>query len=891
MVFELQFFKENNFIRKQCKNCKAEFFTKNKRQEFCGDVPCVNFSFIGEKVFHKKFEYKEMREKFLTFFEKRNHKRIERFPVIARWREDVFLVNASIYDFQPLVTNGLIPPPANPLCISQPCIRLNDIDFVGKTGRHLTTFEMMAHHCFNYKDKKIYWMNETVRYCDELLKELGIKEEDISYKEKVWVGGGNAGNALEVLSHGLELATLVFMNLKKDDNGKIELEGEKYSEMEVNVVDTGYGLERFVWLSKGTETIYDAIYAEFIKELTEISKIKNKENIYAIADHTRALAFMLGDGIIPSNVKHGYLTRLVIRKTLRMMEENEMQISLAELIVNQINSLDYPELKNGIETIIEILNLETERYKETNKKGKRLVENFWKNNKNINIENLVEFYDTYGIHPTVVKKFSSELGKKVEIPESFNSIVAQKHSKVEKEVVKEEKIELEETELLFYKDDETRQYTKEFSANVIYSKDNKIALDKTAFYPEGGGQLCDNGLIIPIDELKDEKLRKIFEQKKNDLQKTEKLTEIIDFSELQKLKIGVEVSKVEKIGNVILHTVDKQLKVGEKVKGVINWERRISLMRNHDATHLILGSTREVLGKHVWQSGAQKEIERARVDITHFKRITEEELRKIEFLANKKVLENLKIEKFFLEREIAEKQFGFKLYQGGVPIGKKIRIVKIENFDVEACAGTHCNSTAEIGLIKILKSERIQDGIERIEFSSGVHAIKDIQKIEGLLKESSSSVSVPIEELPKTINRFFKEWKEQKKEIEELKAKMVRRINENRKIENIKIKDGEVKLISEVSSSSLNDLIISAKQLLKEKNVIAILGSDLEMPKLIVASSYEKIDCNAIMKEIVKIIDGSGGGKKDFAQGGGKNKEKLRVAIEEGERRIRELLG
>lgn len=887
---QIDFFKENNFIKKQCKNCKAEFYTKNKSQEFCGDVPCVNFSFIGKKIFHKEYTYKEMREKFLTFFEKRNHKRVGRFPVIARWRDDVFLVNASIYDFQPLVTNGLIPPPANPLCISQPCIRLNDIDFVGKTGRHLTTFEMMAHHCFNYKEKKIYWMNETVKYCHELLLELGVKEENITYKEKPWIGGGNAGNALEVLVHGLELATLVFMNLKKDDNGKIELEGEKYSDMEVNVVDTGYGLERFVWISKGTETIYDAIYPEFIKELENLSKIKNKENIYAIADHTRALAFMLGDGIIPSNVKHGYLARLVIRKTLRMMEENEMQISLAELVVKQINSLDYPELKNGIETIVEILNLETERYKEINQKGKRLIENFWKNNKNISIENLVELYDTYGIHPTVVKKFSEELGKKVEIPDNFNSFVAQKHSKIEKEVKKEEKIELPETELLFYKDDETKQYTKEFFATVIYSKDNKVALDKTAFYPEGGGQLCDTGLIILIDDLKEENLRKKFEQKKNDLQKIENLTEIIDFSELQKLKIGTNVSKVEKIGNVVLHTVDKQLKLGEKVKGIINWERRISLMRNHDATHLILGSAREVLGKHAWQSGAQKEIEMARVDITHFKRISEEELRKIELLANKKVLENLKIEKFFLDREIAEKQFGFKLYQGGVPIGKKIRIVKIENFDVEACAGTHCNSTSEIGLIKILKSERIQDGIERIEFSSGIHAVKDTQKIEGLLKISAESLSVPSEELPKAVNRFFKEWKEQKKEIEELKAKIVKGVSEDRKIEKIKTKDGEVKLISEISSSTINDLIISAKQLLKEKNVIAILGSDLEIPKLIIASSYEKIDCSAIMKEIVKIINGSGGGKKDFAQGGGKNKEKLGDAIEEGKRRVRELL-
>ena len=219
-------------------------------------------------------EFDLFEPRFLRFFEEREHTRIDPYPILARWRDDIHLTIASIADFQPHVTSGMVEPPANPLTISQPCIRLTDVDAVGRSGRHLTTFEMMAHHVFNRPDegRMFYWMEECVKYCHEMFTEtFGIDSNEITYVENPWSGGGNAGPAVEVIVGGLELATLVFMNLAESDDGDVEIKGVKYSEMPLQIIDTGYGLERFCWAAAGTPTIYEAIYPESVSWLKEMA--------------------------------------------------------------------------------------------------------------------------------------------------------------------------------------------------------------------------------------------------------------------------------------------------------------------------------------------------------------------------------------------------------------------------------------------------------------------------------------------------------------------------------------------------------------------------------------------------------------------------------------------
>jgi len=272
--YQLPFFKEEGYVRKKCPRCGDFFWTQKKDQELCGEANaygCAEYRFISRPPTRRSYTLREMREAFLSFFEKRGHKRIKPYPVVARWRDDLFFTHASIVDFQPYVTNGEIPPPANPLVISQPCLRFVDIDNVGPTfGRHLTIFEMGGHHAFNYPDKEVYWKDQTVRYHHEFVtQELGVDSEEVIYKEGVWSGGGNAGPCVESIVMGLELSTLVFM--------KFKVVGEELVELPIRTVDTGYGIERYTWLSQGTPSCFQAVYGPLLDKVMRESGIPSPD--------------------------------------------------------------------------------------------------------------------------------------------------------------------------------------------------------------------------------------------------------------------------------------------------------------------------------------------------------------------------------------------------------------------------------------------------------------------------------------------------------------------------------------------------------------------------------------------------------------------------------------
>src|SRR6056297_1520257 len=430
--YRLEYFEDNDFVRKQCSECGDHFWTRDHDRETCGEPPCAEYSFIDDPGFDEEHSLEEMREAFLSFFEEHDHERVDPYPVAAnRWRDDVLLTQASIYDFQPLVTSGETPPPANPLTISQPCIRMQDIDNVGKTGRHTMAFEMMAHHAFNAREDvedpeqyayqgEVYWKDETVEYCDQFFESMGADLDEITYIEDPWVGGGNAGPAIEVIYKGAELATLVFMSMEQDEEGEYEMkDGNRYSPMDTYIVDTGYGLERWTWMSQGTPTVYEAIYPEMISFLKDKAGIDHTdeeaelvhraskvaghmdideaedmeaardniadkldvstssleglleplEDIYAIADHSRTLANMLGDGIVPSNVGTGYLARMVLRRTKRLCDNVGVDAPLDELVDMQAARLDY----TNRDTVRDIVRTEVERYRETLDRGGRRV--------------------------------------------------------------------------------------------------------------------------------------------------------------------------------------------------------------------------------------------------------------------------------------------------------------------------------------------------------------------------------------------------------------------------------------------------------------------------------------------------------------------------------------
>ena len=844
----------------------------------------------------------------MSFFEKRGHERIKPYPVVARWRDDLYLTSASIVDFQPYVTDGITPPPANPLVISQPCIRLVDVDNVGPTfGRHLTIFEMGGHHAFNYPDKEVYWKDQTVRYHHEFVtEELGVKSEEVIYKEDVWSGGGNAGPDLETVIRGLEVATLVFMKFKV-------VNGE-FVELPIRTVDTGYGIDsRYTWLSQGSVSCFHSVYGPILDEIMKTAGIGgvdsallaraaelsglmslekaadrkavrekvavqigmtvdelNKtllpiENVFAVVDHTKCLVFMLAEGVVPSNVGEGYLTRLMLRRTYRLLRTLEIQEKLPVIINMQIDfwAQDFPHLKKMREEILDILSVEQDKFEKTIRRGRSLVKRMGQELKakgvhTIPMKSLIEFYDSHGLPPEVVQETAEKEGLQVKMPENFYSMVAERHEQpppskeAEKIEVLESKVsDLSGTRMLYYED----PYLPEFEARVLRVLDGEnVVLDKSAFYPEGGGQPADEGYL--------------------------------KFGELRS-----EVVDVQKVGKVILHVVEGRVpKKGDVVKGIIDWERRSSLMKHHTATHLIMGAARRVLGEHVWQSGSQKGVDKTRLDVSHFRRLTQDEIHEIERLANNAVIQNIPVETRWMPRGEAESCYGFRLYQGGVVPGKEIRVVKIGDWDVEACGGTHLSNTGEIGFIKIVHTERIQDGVERIVFSAGLPALEAVQENERLLWKVSEVLNAPLEKLEKTTERLVREWKEVRREKERLIEEIADLTAKEFMATARKI--GMLKVVTQrVREVDVDRLIKIASELVEREGnmVVALCGVD-KTARLVVMAGKEAVelgvDAGEIASEAASVLGGGGSGRPDFAQGGGTLVEKASDAL----RRVKETI-
>ncbi len=915
--YQLEYFETEGFVRKECPSCGGHFWTRDHERTTCGEPPCEQYDFIDDPGFDREYTLSEMREAFLSFFEDHGHERIDPYPVAAnRWRDDVLLTQASIYDFQPLVTSGQTPPPANPLTVSQPCIRMQDIDNVGKTGRHTMAFEMMAHHAFNVRadadeeyayEGEVYWKDRTVELCDQLLDSLGADIEDVTYIEDPWVGGGNAGPAIEVIYRGLELATLVFMCMEQDPEGEYELkDGNTYSFMDTYIVDTGYGLERWTWMSQGTPTVYEAVYPDMIAFLRENAGIEHTdeatelvaraarlsgqldiddvddveaareeiadelgvdvaelrelveplEQIYAIADHCRTLAYMFGDGIVPSNVGTGYLARMVLRRTKRLCDTVGVDAPLDELVDMQAERLAY----ENRDTIRDIVRTEVEKYRETLERGGRrvqqLAEEYAQREEPIPLEQLIELYDSHGIQPDMVAEIASEAGATVDVPDDFYSLVADRHDTAvgqdEAGATGDDRFaDLPETEQLYY-DDQGRTQFEAVVLDVAEREDGyDVVLDQTMFYPEGGGQPADTGSLSTDDAT-------------------------------------VEVTDVQIEGGVIRHRTDGDPGKGEFVMGQLDANRRRQLMRHHTATHIVMHAARQVLGEHVRQAGAQKGVTASRIDLRHYERIDREAVKRIEHVANELVRENVSVTQEWPHRHEAEAEHGFDLYQGGIPPGTNIRLIHVAE-DVQACGGTHVARTGDIGAIKIRNAERVQDGVERLTFAAGDAAIDVTQATEDALYGAAEALDVSPDEVPSTAERFFEEWKARGKEIDDLKEQLAAaRASGASGGEEVAV--GDTTAVVERIDADMDELRATANALVDDDK-IAVLGSGQESAQFVVAvPEGSAVNAGEVVGELAGRVGGGGGGPPDFAQGGGPDVDALEDALEDAPDVLRQLL-
>lgn len=876
--YKIRLFEEQGFTRKSCIVCKRFFWTLDSGRNACPDHSDDTYSFIGNPPTSKRFDYTEAWKQVESFFVKNGHTSISRYPVVCRWRDDLYFTIASIVDFQRVMGSKVVFEfPANPLVVPQTCLRFKDIENVGVTGRHFSSFCMIGQH--SIPNNKGYWKDECVDLDFRLLTEsFGIDKNEITFVEDVWAGGGSFGSSLEYYVRGLELGNAVFT----------EFQGElgNHTTLDQKIIDMGAGLERFAWITMGTPTAYDCCFGPITQKLfqkigidtdskiltryfTEIARNLEKfpdlsqvrkaaikasnlsesnlakmitplEGLYMIADHLRTLIFAISDGALPSNVGGGYNLRIILRRIMATIDRLGLKLDLDELIDSHIDYLKktYPELEQYRSEVKTIIGIEVGRYHESKSRMEKIAQNLKAQKKTLNVDDMIRLYESDGVTPDYLKEYDVIS----EIPDSFYSKLSDLHQSEKKKATEEFDLAgIPETDLLFYKDDPAR-----FDAKVLkVIKGKFVVLDRTSFYARGGGQEPDHGKID-----------------------------------------GQDVIDVTKHGNVVLHEIKGAApKEGSTVSCELDVMRRTNITKHHTSTHVVNSSARNVLGSWVWQHSAFKEKDYGRLDITHHSSLTDDEVKKIENYANSIIQKNFPVTIQEYERGQAEQTFGFRIYQGGVVPVKAVRIVKIEDFDVEACGGTHVKRTGELGLIKITKTERIQDGVIRMEFVSGQAAIDFVQKQEGDIMSIIKSLGTNREKLLKSFEHAMTDSETAKKKLKQL-IKRTSTTDAKEAINAAKV-FGPVKFyhvideeLDEEFHIAVGDEAIKQDPTLLYCAVI-VKGSGIRI--IVFAGEKANFKAGDLIKEISSKLGGSGGGDARFAQGGGKDTSKLSEALAHAE--------
>lgn len=863
--YNVKLFQEQGFVRKSCSKCGRFFWTLNSDRNLCPDDGLDTYSFIGEPPTSKRFDYTQSWKQVEEFFVKNNHTSVSRYPVVCRWRDDLYFTIASIVDFQRVMGSKVVFEfPANPLIVPQTCLRFKDLENVGVTGRHFSSFCMIGQH--SVPDNNGYWKDECVDLDYRLLTEqFGINKDEVVFVEDVWAGGGSFGPSLEYFVRGLELGNAVFT----------EFQGElgQHTTLDQRVIDMGAGLERFAWITMGTPTAYDCCFgpingklfdtigidsdSEILRKyFTEIAKeidhyddlnqvrrlaVKNAgitdeqmkkmitplEGMYLIADHLRTLIFAITDGALPSNVGGGYNLRMMLRRINATISKLNLKLNIDDLIDLHIDYLKdtYPELDEKRDDVKEILKLESARYEESKVHMKKKADKI-KEKGTPSVEELITYYESDGITPEYLK----EVNAIEEIPSSFYSKLSDLHQSDKKKAIAELPLEgLPETETLFYQDD-----PMEFEAKVLKVIDDMVILDRTSFYARGGGQEPDFGSIA-----------------------------------------GFKVFNVDKHADIIVHQLQGGVpKEGETVNCKVDEIRRSNITKNHTSTHIINASSRKVLGSWIWQHSAFKEDDHARLDITHHSSLSDNEVKKIEDEANDMIKKNYPVSINYYDRGTAEQKYGFRIYQGGVVPVKSVRIVSIEDKDIEACGGTHVKKTGDIELIKITKTKRIQDGVVRLEFVSGPNAFEYEKQQEQESKRKAEEA--------KQKEQLEKQRDENKAKAREKIPVLLEKVLAEESIEEEGIKT-KGKLCF-TSSPDYDDYFHQnfGKKLVGKDPTAAFCGifeAGATVRVMVFSGEQSGVNAGKIAKEIASILGGSGGGDAKFAQGGGKDTSKKDEAI------------
>ena len=871
----------------------------------------------------KPYGVNELREMFLSFFESKGHLRLPSFSLIPQNDASLLLINSGMAPMKPYF-KGEVEPPRHRVCTCQKCIRTGDIENIGKTARHGTYFEMLGNFSFGdyFKHEAIAWswefltkvvgLDENRLYPsiyendDEAFeiwnKEVGVPAERIfrfGKEDNFWEhGSGPCGPCSEIYydrgeKYGcgkpgctvgcdcdryMEVWNNVFSQFDNDGHGN-------YSELKQKNIDTGMGLERLACVVQGVGSLFDV---DTVRNITnKVSEIAGKHygdsdktdvSLRVITDHIRSTVMMICDGVIPSNEGRGYVLRRLLRRAARhgrmLGISRPFLVELVETVIQSSESA-YPELREHDAYIKKVIGTEEANFARTIDAGMNILNNMIDGLEKAHQHllkglDVFKLNDTFGFPLDLTKEIAAEQG--IEIDEDgFHAEMKKQKERARAERLKKNisgwsedlfgGLTVEPTVFTGYEtlndtgvvvalsDEET--LTDAIATDEEAKDGVLVVLDKTPFYAEMGGQVADNGLLTGPEC----SLRVL------DVKKTPK---------------GYYVHTCVLESGIV--------KVGDHLNAQVDKEYRMSVCRNHTATHLLQAALREVLGDHVHQAGSYQDAEITHFDFTHFSAVTPEELARVEKIVNDRIFDAMNVEVKEMPIEEAKKLGAMALF--GEKYGKVVRVVNIEGWSTEFCGGTHVKNTAQIGCFKIVSESSVAAGIRRIEAVTGKNLLKRANDQEKLLHTVAGSLKANnVATLAARAEAVMAENKTMSKELEEVKAKIAAS-KVNSLFDNAEEVSG-VKIASAYFTGTTGETLRGMCDSIRDKAVnpvVAVLVGKAE-DKVTMAVTVNKLaqekglKAGVLVKEISAIAGGKGGGKPDFAMAGLKDETKIDEAL------------
>ncbi len=871
----------------------------------------------------------EIRKKFLNYFNSKQHTIVKSSSLVPQNDPTLLFTNAGMNQFKDVFL-GFEKREYKRATSSQKCVRAggkhNDLENVGKTARHHTFFEMLGNFSFgdyfkegaiNYAwefltevlklDKERLWVtiylddDEAFKIWNE---QIGVPEERIvrlGEKDNFWSMGdtGPCGPCSEIIydqgekmscgdncgigkcdcDRYLEIWNLVFMQYNRDSKGVM-------TPLPKPSIDTGMGLERITAIMQNVNSNFETdLLFDIIKYISELANCKYGENedinisLRVIADHSRAITFLINDGVFPSNEGRGYVLRRIMRRAARhgkFLGFNEPFLyKIAECVANKMND-EYPKLKENLKYIQEITKLEEEKFLETLDKGLLILNDEieklkLEKNKNFSGKIAFKLYDTYGFPLDLVEDILEKEGYKVDINE-FNEEMEKQKEKSRQSwsgsgdeeidtIFKKLLSEKVNTEFIGYTSikgvGKILKIVKDGALVEVLKKgeSGEIIFDKTPFYAESGGQVGDKGVLKSKD----------FE---------------------------AEVTDTKKKLDIITHYVNVkkgEIRLNESCELIVYENPRFLTAANHTATHLLQYALRSVLGAHVKQAGSLVNSDRLRFDFTHFKNLTNLEIAEIEDIVNRKIRENVKLKIEIMNIDRAKELGAMALF--GEKYGDLVRVVNIGDFSIELCGGTHVKRTGDIGFFKIISETSIASGVRRIEAFTCQKAIDYIRTIEQDYLSSINFLKIKKGDLLQKIESLIDENKKLQKEVEKINQKFAAE-SLNKDIENSTKNINGVKLVCYSVSNKNQKELRNLLDILKgkiDRGVILLAGIGDNKVSIIISVTKnltDKIKAGDIMKKIAPLINGKGGGRPEMAQGGGTDASKINEVFKEVEQYI-----